>query len=63
MLNVVLISKYCEASGDTKKAVESRIQRGAWVEGIHFYKVEGMRERWVNLDEIIEWVKKQGSCI
>jgi len=63
MIDVVLISKYCEVSGETKKAVESRIQRGAWVEGKHFYKVEGVRERWVDLNNVTEWVKNQGGLI
>ncbi|MCG9736510.1 hypothetical protein L1D51_21405 [Pseudoalteromonas shioyasakiensis] len=61
MANEVLISRYCELTGDTKKAVNARIQRGIWLEGIHYYVVPNMRERWVDLNEISNWVKNSGS--
>ncbi|CAM3817610.1 Excisionase [Pseudoalteromonas mariniglutinosa] len=63
MLNEVLLSRYCELTGDTKKAVDSRIQRGIWCEGVHFYVVANMRERWINLGAVSEWVRKSGSMI
>ncbi|AZN33320.1 hypothetical protein EJ103_11635 [Pseudoalteromonas sp. Xi13] len=56
-LEVLPIKKYCELTGETRKAVDSRIQRGIWQEGIHFYCVKNTRERWLNIKNIISWVK------
>ncbi|MXF14455.1 excisionase, partial [Escherichia coli] len=51
-LDCVPISTYCRNAGETVDAVNKRIQRGIWKEGVHVLKVDGVKERWVDLMEI-----------
>jgi hypothetical protein len=44
-LDVVPITKYCEEMGETLDAVNKRLQRGVWQEGVHVLKVDGSKER------------------
>ncbi|HFT1913420.1 TPA: excisionase, partial [Escherichia coli] len=48
-LDCVPISTYCRNAGETVDAVNKRIQRGIWKEGVHVLKVDGVKERWVDL--------------
>jgi len=57
-LECVPISTYCRDSGETLEAINKRIQRGLWVEGVHVLKVDGVKERWVDLAEISKWARK-----
>lgn len=57
-LDCVPISTYCRDTGETVDAVNKRIQRGIWKEGIHVLKVDGVKERWVDLMEISKWARK-----
>ena len=61
MLTTVPLSKYCDLSGEEKKAVERRIERGHWVKGTHFFKPANVRERWVDLLAISDWARNSGS--
>lgn len=45
MANWVSQSKYCALKGDTPGAVDKRIKRGIWINGIHAKKPQGSRER------------------
>lgn len=60
-MNLVLISKYCELTGESRNAVAARIKAGKWIQGMHFYYVEGMRERWVDIEAVRKWVKNGGT--
>ena len=62
MISVVPLSKYCEISGEEKKAVERRIDRGIWQIGKQVCKVHGVRERWIDLNEVEKWARNGGSC-
>ncbi|MDK9373394.1 excisionase [Lelliottia sp. V106_10] len=57
-LDCVPISKYCQDSGETVEAVNKRIQRGLWVEGCHVLKVDGVKERWIDLSEVSKWARQ-----
>ncbi|WP_096845555.1 excisionase [Escherichia coli] len=57
-LDCVLISTYCRNAGETVDAVNKRIQRGIWKEGVHVLKVDGVKERWVDLIEVSKWARK-----
>lgn len=57
-LDCVPISKYCLDSGETVDAVNKRIQRGLWVEGVQVLKVDGVKERWIDLTEVSKWARK-----
>ncbi|KFK95062.1 MULTISPECIES: hypothetical protein [unclassified Serratia (in: enterobacteria)] len=57
-LDCVPISSYCRESGETVEAINKRIQRGVWLEGIHVLKVDGVKERWIDLAEVSKWARK-----
>lgn len=52
------ISKYCELFGETTDAINKRVQRQFWHEGVHILKVEGSKERWIDLKEVNKWARK-----
>nr|WP_310616643.1 excisionase [Pantoea cypripedii] len=52
------ISAYCQDTGDTPDAINKRIQRKIWKKGIHVLDVDGSRERWIDLDEVNKWARK-----
>ncbi|AKH63865.1 MULTISPECIES: hypothetical protein [Photorhabdus] len=60
MVNIecVPISTYCYATGETVDAINKRIQRGVWLDGVHVLKVEGVKERWIDLNEVAKWARK-----
>ncbi|MGV7960111.1 excisionase [Photorhabdus tasmaniensis] len=60
MVNIecVPISAYCYATGETVDAINKRIQRGVWLDGVHVLKVEGVKERWIDLNEVAKWARK-----
>ncbi|SIR65483.1 hypothetical protein SAMN05880558_1243 [Aeromonas sp. RU39B] len=41
--------------------IDKRIQRGVWQLGIHIVNVDGVKERWVNIDEVMKWALKSSS--
>lgn len=55
------LSKYCELSGETLRAVQARISKGVWVEGKQVHKVKNVKERFVDLTEVEKWVRSGGS--
>ena len=62
MIKVVPLSKYCELSGEEKKTVVRRIERGVWQTGKQVCEMSGVRERWIDLDEVEKWARNGGSC-
>lgn len=57
-LDCVPISTYCKETGETTDAINKRIQREVWKEGVHVLRVEGVRERWIDLSEVAKWARK-----
>ncbi|WP_354691061.1 excisionase [Phytobacter sp. RSE-02] len=57
-LDVVPITAYCNSMGETLDAVNKRLQRGVWQEGVHVLKVDGSKERWIDLNEVAKWARK-----
>ncbi|MFP7605005.1 excisionase [Serratia quinivorans] len=57
-IDCVPISSYCRESGETTEAINKRIQRGVWLEGVHVLKVDGVKERWIDLTEVSKWARK-----
>lgn len=57
-LDCVPLSTYCRDSGETVDAVNKRIQRGLWIEGIHVLKIDGVKERWIDLLEVSNWARQ-----
>ncbi|EJJ0154958.1 excisionase [Salmonella enterica] len=57
-LDVVPITSYCQSVGETLDAVNKRLQRGVWKEGVHVLKVDGSKERWIDLTEVSKWARK-----
>lgn len=57
-IDVVPITTYCGSVGETLDAVNKRLQRGVWQEGVHVLKVDGSKERWIDLMEVSKWARK-----
>lgn len=64
MLNLqcVPISVYCKETGETPDAITKRVQRGFWREGIQVLKVNGAKERWIDLNEVSKWARQTSDC-
>jgi hypothetical protein len=60
-LSVVPLQKYCEISGEHRKAVERRIERGIWQVGKQALKIERIKERWIDLNEVEKWAREASS--
>lgn len=56
-LECIPLSMYCQHTGETVEAINKRIQRGVWLDGKHIFKIEGVKERWVDLAEITKWAR------
>lgn len=54
----VPISKYCELFGESTEAINKRLQRQFWQEGVQVLKVEGSKERWIDIREVNKWARK-----
>lgn len=52
------ISKYCELFGESTDAINKRVKRRFWQEGVHVLKVDGSKERWIDIKEVNKWVRK-----
>lgn len=59
MLGCLPASVYCERYNDTLDAINKRIQRGFWKQGEQYHIVEGSKERWIDLDGVNKWVRKE----
>ncbi|CNL42272.1 Uncharacterised protein [Yersinia enterocolitica] len=56
-LECVPISTYCKEIGESIEAVNKRVQRGVWQEGVQVLKIEGVKERWIDLAEVARWAR------
>ncbi|MFJ5159712.1 excisionase [Pantoea sp. NPDC088449] len=61
-LHCVPISMYCKQTGETPEAVTKRVLRGFWLEGKHVLKVNGAKERWIDLEEVNKWARQTSDC-
>lgn len=52
------ISMYCKLFGESPEAINKRLQRQFWHEGIQVLKVEGSKERWIDVTEVNKWARK-----
>lgn len=57
-LDVMPISTYCQTTGESLDAINKRIQRKIWQVGVHVLKVDGVQERWIDLEEVNRWARK-----
>jgi len=57
-LDVMPISIYCQTTGESVDAINKRIQRKIWQVGVHVLKVDGVQERWIDLEEVNRWARK-----
>jgi hypothetical protein len=53
----VKLRRYLELSGDTEDAVQKKIARALWIEGLHF-KTAPDGVRWYNVEAIEKWVEQ-----
>lgn len=52
----VTLKRYCEITGETAPAVRSRIQRGDWAEGLHYYR-DPHNHIWIIPQGVNQWLK------
>lgn len=52
------ITKYCEVFGYSLAQINRRLERGIWQENVHVLKVEGCKERMIDLEEVDKWARK-----
>lgn len=57
-LECVPISIYCQVSGETVDAINKRLQRHVWQDGCQVLKIDGVKERWIDLTEVSKWARK-----
>ncbi|EEX9039524.1 excisionase [Escherichia coli] len=57
-IECVPITTWCRDMGETLDAVNKRLQRGVWKEGVQVLNVEGSKERWIDLTEVSKWARK-----
>ncbi len=57
-IDCVPITAWCRDMGETLDAVNKRLQRGVWKEGVQVLNVEGSKERWIDLTEVSKWARK-----
>lgn len=60
-MKVRTISAYCAEFGETEKTVVRRIENGVWAEGQQWVKVQGSKQRWIDLEGVERWVRNGGS--
>lgn len=60
-LDCVPISTYCKETGETPEAINKRVQRGVWREGVQVLKVEGVKEEVDDLSEVAKWARQNCS--
>lgn len=53
----VKLRRYLELSGDTEDAVQKKVARGLWLDGLH-YKQAPDGVRWYNTEAIEKWVEQ-----
>lgn len=53
----VKLKRYCERSGDTQDAVQKKLARGIWLDGVQI-KTAPDGARWVNEEAVDQWVER-----
>lgn len=56
-LRWVRLKKYCELTGDTPAAVDSRLRTGHWLRDVHARRPDGSKETWINLPAVNDWAE------
>ncbi len=62
-LECIPLSAYCQMTGETPEAINKRIQRGIWREGVQVLKIEGVKERWIDLLEVNAWARRNRRLV
>ncbi|MFZ7342893.1 excisionase [Avibacterium volantium] len=52
------ITTFCEIFGYTLSQINRRLERGIWQENVQVLKVEGCKERMIDLEEVDKWARK-----
>ena len=58
-VRTIPLSRYVQETGETSQCVQKRLERGVWAIGKHVLQVKGVRERWIDLDEVEKWARGQ----
>lgn len=52
------IVTYCKVFGLTAEQINMRLNRGIWQKGVHVLSVDGSKERFIDLEEVDKWARK-----
>lgn len=55
-MNFVLIPRFAEMSGYTKKAIEQKIFKRVWLQGVHYVRAPDGRI-FINVERVEKWAK------
>lgn len=58
-IRYVLVPKFTELTGWTEDAIQKKISRGQWIEGIHYRRRDG--RLLINLEEYDKWVESPSA--
>ena len=62
-LQCIPLSVYLNETGETRDAINKRIQLVVWRIGVEVLDVEGCRERWVDCAEVEKWARKSKTSL
>lgn len=57
-LKTIPITAYCKICNTSLEQINMRLQRGIWQLGIHVLKVDNCKERYIDLEEVDKWARK-----
>lgn len=60
MIKHILLKKFCEITGYTEQAIRKKINRGEWVEGVHFSR-SGDSKIKVNIERYERWCQGESA--
>jgi hypothetical protein len=62
-LQCIPLKAYLNETGETREAINKRIQRGVWRIGVEVLDVDGCRERWIDCAEVENWARKSKTSL
>lgn len=62
-LQCIPLSIYLSETGESREAINKRIQRGIWRLGVEVLDVDGSRERWVDCVEVEKWARRSKTSL
>ena len=55
------LSTHCDLYHDSVVAIDHRLKNGYWKRGVHVVQPEGVRERWIDIEQVEQWALKNSQ--